>query len=349
MRIKLADPKPLRMKAEAHLARTSQHGGPAPAALRLLRPPEAVVLGPGWPRHGSGLSGKPRVLVVDSDLAPLLARMLAKDCQVGTASGAAGVLDSARDPDRRPDLIVLDAATPSALAICRQLKADEATEAIPVMVVIDADHAADEARALKLGADDCITRPFRRDVAEARIRNQLRLKRRNDLLERCANQDSLTDIANRRCFDLRLDAEWRRALREGQRLALVMVDVDCFKQFNDLYGHRQGDHCLRRVAGALARTLTRPGDLLARYGGEEFAAILPATDLEGAQWMGERLRQAVADLAIPQQRPDGALRVTISVGCASMHPSANLACHTLLQHADDRLYLAKHSGRNCVR
>lgn len=349
MRIKLADPNPLRMKAEAHLARASQHGGPAPAALRLLRPPEAPVPAPGRPRHGAGPSDKPRILVVDSDLAPLLTRMLAKDCRVGTASGAAGALDSARRSDQRPDLIVLDAAAPAALAICRQLKADETTDAIPVMVVIDADHAADEARALKLGADDCITRPFRLDVAEARIRNQLRLKRRNDLLERCANQDSLTDVANRRCFDLTLDAEWRRALREGQRLALVMVDVDCFKQFNDLYGHRQGDHCLRRVASALARTLTRPGDLLARYGGEEFAAILPATDLEGAQWMGERLRQAVAELDIPQQRPDGARQVTISVGCASMHPSTSLACHTLLQYADDRLYLAKHSGRNCVR
>jgi two-component system chemotaxis family response regulator WspR len=169
------------------------------------------------------------------------------------------------------------------------------------------------------------------------------------MLEHYANQDSLTDIANRRSFDLALNAEWRRAIRDKQRLSMVMVDVDCFKQFNDLYGHREGDHCLRRVAKAMAKALTRPGDLLARYGGEEFVAILPGTDLEGARWIGERLRDAVMELRIPQQRPDGTCQVTISVGCASMCPSAKLTCYSLLQAADDRLYLAKHSGRNCVR
>jgi diguanylate cyclase (GGDEF)-like protein len=349
MRIKLADHNPLRMKAEAYLARASHHGGPAQATLRLLRLPDAPVLAPGAPRQSASVSDKPRILAVDSEFTPLLVRIMAKECRVVTVSRCAEVLDSVRHPDQRPDLILLDATTPAALAICRQLKADEATDSIPVMVITDGEHAGNEARALKLGADDCITRPFRLDVVEARIRNQLRLKRRNDLLERCANQDSLTDVANRRCFDLTLDAEWRRALRDGQPLALVMIDVDCFKQFNDLYGHREGDHCLRRVASALSRTLTRPGDVLARYGGEEFAAILPATDLEGAHCMGERLRQAVAELDIPQQRPDGARQVTISVGCASTHPSTNLTCYTLLQNADDRLYLAKHSGRNCVR
>jgi diguanylate cyclase (GGDEF)-like protein len=297
------------------------------------------------------LSDKPRILVVDKESTTLLARIMAHECEILTVPSAALVVNSARHPDLTPDLILLDATEPAGegLEICRQLKADETTCSISVMVITDQDHPVDEARALELGADDCVTRPVRLDVVEARIRNQLRLKRRNDLLERHANQDSLTDIANRRCFDLTLDAEWRRAMRDGQPLAMVMVDVDCFKQFNDLYGHREGDHCLRRIAKALSAALTRPGDLLARYGGEEFAAILPGTDLEGAQWMGERLRNAVAELNIPQQRPDGARHVTISVGCASMHPSAALTCYSLLQAADDQLYLAKHSGRDCVR
>jgi len=186
-------------------------------------------------------------------------------------------------------------------------------------------------------------------VFEARIRNQIQLKLSNDLLEHYANQDSLTDIANRRCFEMTLDAEWRRAMRERQPLSLVMVDVDRFKHFNDLYGHREGDHCLRRVAKAMARALTRPGDLLARYGGEEFAAILPGTGQLGARCIGERLREAVGDLHIPQQRPDGIRQVTISVGCASVYPNPGLSCYSLLQHADEQLYLAKHAGRNCVR
>src|SRR5512139_642811 len=347
MRIKLAEHKPLRMKAEAYLARASQHGALAQVALRVLRAPETPALVK--PQRIANPCDRPRILVVEGE-APtaLLTRILANECRIQTVPSAARLLESARDPDQPPDLILLDAIAPGGLAICRQLKADETTASIPVVVIIDADHAEDEARALKLGADDCITRPFRLDVVEARIRNQLRLKRRNDLLERYANQDSLTDVGNRRCFDLTLDAEWRRALRDGQPLALVMIDVDCFKQFNDLYGHREGDHCLRRVARALSRTLTRPGDVLARYGGEEFAAILPGTDLEGAHWMGERLRSAVAELNIPQQRPDGARQVTISVGCASMHPTTNLTCYTLLQASDEQLYLAKHSGRNCV-
>jgi two-component system chemotaxis family response regulator WspR len=95
--------------------------------------------------------------------------------------------------------------------------------------------------------------------------------------------------------------------------------------------------------------LTRPGDLLARYGGEEFAAILPGTDIEGAHWMAEQLRHAVMELRIPQQHPDGVRQVSISVGCASARPSPNLGLNSLLQAADEQLYLAKHSGRNCVR
>lgn len=349
MRIKLADHNPLRMKAEAYLARASHHGGTAQAALRLLRLPDAPALAPGGPRQSASVFDKPRILAVDNESTPLLARMLAQICRLQTVPSAARVLDSLRDPEQQPDLILLDARAPAGLALCRQLKADETTRSIQVVMITGGDDPAEEARALQLGADECITRPFRPDVVEARIQNQIRLKRRHDQLDRHANQDSLTGIANRRCFDLTLDAEWRRAMRDGQPLALVMVDVDCFKQFNDLYGHREGDHCLRRVVNALSQVLTRPGDLLARYGGEEFAAILPGTDLEGACLIGERLRHAVMKLNIPQRRPDGADHVSISVGCASARPSANLGCYSLLQTADDKLYLAKNSGRNCVR
>lgn len=346
MRIKLAEHRPLRMKAEMHVARASRPGASAQLPPRMLRAfPDLAAA-----QKNPGLSDKPRIFIVDSThTTTLLARIMAPECEIHPVQNITRVVESACHPDQRPDLILLDAMALAGLEICRQLKADETTWSIPVMVIVDGEHPENEARALELGADDCITRPFHLDVVEARVRNQLRLKRRNDLLERYANQDSLTDVANRRCFDLTLEAEWRRAMRDSQPLALVMVDVDCFKQFNDLYGHFEGDHCLRRVARALSRTLTRPGDLLARYGGEEFVAILPGTDLEGAHWIGERLRKAVAELNIRQQRPDGAHQVTISVGCASLCPDAGQTCHNLLQVADEQLYLAKHSGRNCVR
>ena len=295
---------------------------------------------------------RPRILIANSaPIAPILARLIAQECLIHTVPNSAHIPETARQADQRPDLILLDVMTPSreGLEICRQLKTDETTQNIPLILIVDRDNAEDEACALKLGAEECLLRPFRPDVVEARIRNQIRGKRRNDVLERYANQDSLTDIANRRFFDLTLDAEWRRGFRDMRPLSLVMVDIDCFKQYNDLYGHREGDHCLRQVAKAMGQVLTRPGDLLARYGGEEFVAILPNTDLHGARLVGEQLRRAVMELNIPQQRPDNARQVTISVGCASMPPSANLTCYSLLQAADDQLYLAKHSGRNCVR
>lgn len=299
------------------------------------------------------MSTKPHILIVDHEPASagILARLLAAEYRVQRAPDAPHVLDAARRPGHIPDLILLDARPPirEGFDICRQLKADEMTRSVPVMLITQRDNADDEVRGLKLGAVDCITRPFHLDVVKARIRNQVRLKINNDLLERYANQDCLTDVANRRRFDLALDAEWRRATRDKKPLSLLMVDVDCFKQYNDLYGHLEGDQCLRRVAGAMAQALTRPGDLLARYGGEEFAVILPGTELEGARLMGERLRGAIAAMDIPHARRDGARRVTISIGCASACPTQALSYHQLLQTADDQLYAAKKAGRDCVR
>jgi diguanylate cyclase (GGDEF)-like protein len=343
------EPTMLRTDIEAELARTPWRVSAAQPQLHVVessRHPDDS------PEDWELVPGRPRVLIVDGEpVTAQLARVLAKACQIQVVPSAALILEAARQPDQHPDLILLNIMAPAreGLELCRQLKADEVTQSVPVVLITDRDHAEDEARALELGADDCIPRPFRLDVAEARIRNQLRIKIRNDLLERYANQDSLTEVANRRCFDLTLAAEWRRAIRDRQPLSLVMVDVDCFKQFNDRYGHREGDHCLRRLAKAMDQALTRPGDLVARYGGEEFVAILPGTALEGARWLGERLRNAVLELHIPQQRHDGIRQVTISVGCASVQPNANGACYSLLQVADEQLYLAKHSGRNCVR
>ena len=346
MRMKPAESESLCARPGPHLDR--RYG--AQALFRLLRMPEKVAAAATDPHPAGGPADKPRILLVDDAPAiALLARILRHACEPLAVPDAGRLVDCARRPDARPDLILLDATTPAGMEACRRLKSDEATWAIPIVAITDGRYPSDEARALELGADDCVTRPFRAEVVEARIRAQLRVKRRIDQLERHANQDALTEVANRRCFDLTLDAEWRRAMRSGQPLALVMIDVDCFKQYNDLYGHREGDHCLRRVARALSQALTRPGDFLARYGGEEFAAILPATDLEGARCIGERLRHAVAALDIPQQRPDGARKVSISVGCGCVRPSASLTCYTLLQSADEHLYVAKHAGRDCVR
>jgi diguanylate cyclase (GGDEF)-like protein len=160
-----------------------------------------------------------------------------------------------------------------------------------------------------------------------------------------ATTDSLTALANRRRFDDVLENEWVRAIREGTSAALLMVDCDFFKSYNDTYGHLQGDEALRAVAGALRDSVQRPADLVARFGGEEFAILLPGTDLDGALLLGEIIRDAVARLACKHVRsPFGNL--TVSIGAAACLPSPDRDALSLVQAADFALYEAKEKGRN---
>lgn len=160
--------------------------------------------------------------------------------------------------------------------------------------------------------------------------------------------DGLTGVANRRFLDQQLDQEWRRAARERSPLAVVMVDIDQFKAFNDTYGHLAGDDCLGRVAAALSQALRRPADFLARYGGEEFAAVLPGTGLEGALVLAEQMRAQVEGLAIPHATSTVTTVVTVSLGVAATLPRNHDAPQAVLAAADTALYQAKQAGRNRV-
>jgi diguanylate cyclase (GGDEF)-like protein/PAS domain S-box-containing protein len=174
-----------------------------------------------------------------------------------------------------------------------------------------------------------------------------KLEEANRRLAALAGQDGLTGLANRRTFDEALAKEHRRALRERARLALLMIDVDWFKPYNDRYGHPAGDECLRRVSRAIEETLPRPGDVVARFGGEEFAVLLPNTDEAGAAIMADRIRRAVLSLAI-EHDASPALVVTISAGVAALAPGALEGTDALVRRADQALYRAKHLGRNLV-
>jgi diguanylate cyclase (GGDEF)-like protein len=163
-----------------------------------------------------------------------------------------------------------------------------------------------------------------------------------------AFRDGLTGIANRRKFDVAIAQEWTRAGRGSYSVALLMVDVDWFKQYNDLYGHLEGDACLQRVATLLAAGMKRPSDLACRYGGEEFAVILPMTSIDGATLLAERLRQSLADMAVPHgASPVG--RVTVSIGISCIRPLPGQSVQELVQSADRALYLAKNTGRDRAR
>jgi diguanylate cyclase (GGDEF)-like protein len=167
-------------------------------------------------------------------------------------------------------------------------------------------------------------------------------------LERLAAHDGLTGLTNRRGFDERLDAELSRAIRDQQSMALIMIDVDHFKRFNDTYGHQLGDECLREVASGLLTAVLRPSDLVARYGGEEFAVILPSVDQAGAYAVAERIRESIAALAIVHSGNDALGVVTVSVGLACGVPSRGTNEKDLITLADKALYQAKRSGRNRV-
>jgi diguanylate cyclase (GGDEF)-like protein len=167
-------------------------------------------------------------------------------------------------------------------------------------------------------------------------------------LQALASLDGLTGVANRRSLDQALEREWGRLGQSGQPLAMILVDVDHFKAFNDRYGHGNGDDCLRRVASALQAGCRRAGDLVARYGGEEFVVVLPDTHLDGAMSLALRLRGNVEGLHIEHDTSPTAPIVTVSLGVASAVPIPGSRVTALLEAADAALYRAKESGRNIV-
>jgi diguanylate cyclase (GGDEF)-like protein/PAS domain S-box-containing protein len=174
------------------------------------------------------------------------------------------------------------------------------------------------------------------------------LQRVNRELEVLASEDGLTKLANRRRFDECFELEWRRQRRARKPVAMIMCDVDYFKNYNDTYGHQAGDICLATVAEVIRNSVRRVSDMCARYGGEEFAVIMPETDINGARHVADKIRRSLEELQIPHKRSDAAPYVTISFGIATMVPSDDVPPNALIEMADQRLYRAKQQGRNCV-
>ena len=185
-----------------------------------------------------------------------------------------------------------------------------------------------------------------RDISE-RVESERKLAEAHEHVQQQAQRDSLTQLANRRCFDDALEREWRRGRRTGNPLALLMVDIDHFKNVNDSYGHRAGDHCLQMLATILRSTVRRPGDLIARYGGEEFAVLLPDIDLATAAVMADmlclRLREQLFEVGTGTS-----LTLTVSVGVAAQVPDKDTRADALVEAADRAMYAAKQAGRNRV-
>lgn len=305
----------------------------------------------------------PGILIVDDDPGTIqvLGRALAQEGQARFATNGADALKLARQS--HPDVVLLDAEMPhmNGFEVCAALKADPSLADIPVIFVSSHRDEAFELAGFDVGAADFIHKPFNPRLVHSRVRAQLHFKRMSDELRKSATVDPLTGVANRRRFDTLLRQEWLRARRSNDNLALILVDVDHFKAYNDRYGHPAGDATLRNVAEALRATCLRPGDVVARIGGEEFAAVLPSTSPLGAKHVATRLLDAVEALKIRHEGSDVAKVVTISLGVASYSRSENpqsLASvsqdshdprdspESLIAAADEALYMAKSAGRN---
>jgi diguanylate cyclase (GGDEF)-like protein len=185
-----------------------------------------------------------------------------------------------------------------------------------------------------------------RDISHRKQIEQ-ELEAANSRLKALAAQDGLTGLANRRTFDEVLDREWRRAAREGTSLGLIILDVDNFKNYNDLYGHQDGDSCLCAVAGAIEAAVRRPGDSVSRYGGEEFVVVMPDTDEVGTRKVAERIRRSVPGICGEHRgNPQGVVTISAGTWAGRIAPSSNP--RGAIKSADENLYAAKAAGRDRV-
>ena len=289
-----------------------------------------------------------KVLVADDDAVnrEVLGELLKPEYTVLLAKNGAQTLE--RAARHQPDLILLDVMMPDmdGYEVLRRLRADPQLEHIAVIFISGLDRPEDEANGLKMGASDYITKPFNQTVVMARVALHLQVVRQRRMLERLANIDGLTELANRRRFDEVYELEWQRARRSRSALSLALLDIDAFKQYNDRYGHPAGDRALRSVARAAAGAMRRPADLAARYGGEELVLLLPETGAVEASQVVAQLRETVAALGIAHEASSVAPVLTVSVGGATLEPGSEESQAALFETADAELYRAKQAGRN---
>jgi len=324
------------------------------------------------------VSGKKSILIVDDsqDIHDLLGSILKNEGFESIHHASSGEeairLLGINDPDNNNldvDIILMDIVMPGidGIETLRAIKARKQYCDVPVVMVTrlaDVDYLK---KSFEAGALDYIVKPANEVEFVTRVRSFLKLKSEMDLrrargaelleatmklrkanatLERLSYIDALTGVGNRRYFDELYLKEWKRARREESPLALMLIDIDFFKAYNDFYGHQAGDLCLSRIAEAIATSLKRPVDFAARYGGEEFAVVLPHTDVEGARIVAANVIKAVHDLKINHGTSMVGDRVTVSAGLAALVPGREDDPDALLHAADSALYRAKESGRN---
>ncbi|MCT7444879.1 GGDEF domain-containing response regulator [Aliarcobacter cryaerophilus] len=292
---------------------------------------------------------KPTILVVDDMTTTLLLiHDLLKDTyEVKIAKSGTKALEILESPNDI-DLILLDIEMPdiNGYDVCKRIKNNETIKNIPIIFITGRTSQEDEEYGLNLGAIDYITKPFNKTITKLRLKNYLEMKIKNDMLEKLSMYDGLTNIRNRRFFDETFEKTFNEIKRDKKSLAVLMIDIDFFKPYNDNYGHGQGDETLRKVAKALEKTIKRASDFVARYGGEEFVILLKDINKDGVEAVANNLLNAVRELKITHEFSKIEKYVTISIGASFYNSSSDITKLELLLKADETLYNVKNSGRN---
>jgi diguanylate cyclase (GGDEF)-like protein len=310
-----------------------------------------------------------KIVVVDDDpgTIQLIGRILQGISELTFATSGEKALQLIQES--APDLILLDAELPgmSGFKVFDALKALPDLIGVPIIFITSHNEAGFEVSALNMGAADFIAKPFTSARLLARVKTQLRNKRALDELRRVGGIDTLTGVGGRRQFDECLDREWRRGLRVGDPMSLLLIDVDHFGLYGERYGHQNADYCLRRAAQAIAGIARRPADFLSRCGGEQFGLVLPQTPRGGAEHIALRILDAIESLKIRHETSPTSQHVTASIGVSCYdeqsacwaRPSANsrssgdmrmpLVANDLVLAADKALSSARNSGYTHAR
>ncbi|MDN5096781.1 GGDEF domain-containing response regulator [Aliarcobacter butzleri] len=288
------------------------------------------------------------LVVDDMTTTLLLLHDLLKDTyEVKIAKSGTKALEILESPNDI-DLILLDIEMPdiNGYDVCKRIKNNETIKNIPIIFITGRTSQEDEEYGLNLGAIDYITKPFNKAIVKLRIKNYLNLKIKNDMLEKLSMYDGLTNIRNRRFFDETFEKTFNEIKRDKKSLAVLMIDIDFFKPYNDNYGHGQGDETLRKVAKALEKTIKRASDFVARYGGEEFVILLKDINKDGVEAVANNLLNAIRELKITHEFSKIENYVTVSIGVSYYNSSSDVTKLELLLKADEALYSVKNSGRN---
>ncbi|MCF6436834.1 diguanylate cyclase [Pseudoalteromonas sp. MMG022] len=283
-----------------------------------------------------------QVLVVDSD--PLnrvvLENTLSEDCLVALQDNCEDAINFIAS--HKVDLIITDITLVDAQGVpfIQRLKDHTDTYKIPVIIVSSSNSYSDEAKGLQMGAVDYITKPFSPLIVRARVRIHLVLKQKSDLLEELASIDGLTELPNRRLFDEHLAQQWQACHSLGKTLGIVLVDIDYFKAYNDVYGYGAGDECLIKVARSLKATVDAQQGFIARFDGVRFAVVLAGCSIEQVEALSHLMHDAIDKLLLPHKSSPICAHVSISTGMVLVEKEFSFGVAKCLQYADNALMQA---------